>query len=463
LIMMSKRWYLAATACIVLTLSSCYKEVEIVPGEGFEDWSYSTHGADASPDYDMVYPQDKVNRMDIVIDEDDWQTMLDDLDDLYGSSSGGPGMGGPGQFSEETPVTVECSVFMDDIEWYHVGIRFKGNSSLQSTYNNNLGKYPLRLDFDTYSDLYPSLNGQTFYGFEEISLSNNYDDPSLLREKVASDIFRDFGVPAPQTAFYRIYVDHGDGATYFGLYTMVEVVFDQMIQTQFSDGSGNCYKPDGDAASFESGSYDTDELEKKTNEDFADWSDVESLYNNLHDGSRTSNPDSWKENLESVFNVDGFLKYLAVNTVIQNWDTYGRMTHNYYLYNDPTTNQLNWIPWDNNEAFQEGKMGGSLDLSLSSSVVSDDWPLIRYLIDNEDYQNTYHQYLEEVVTTSFEPTSMATTYQTWHDMIEPYVTGTDGEQSGYSFLDSDADFTNGLQDLIDHAEERKSDVESYLD
>jgi spore coat protein CotH len=34
---------------------------------------------------------------------------------------------------------------------------------------------------------------------------------------------------------------------------------------------------------------------------------------------------------------DVFLKYLAVNGIIQNWDIYGLMVHNFYLYNDPDT------------------------------------------------------------------------------------------------------------------------------
>jgi spore coat protein H len=66
------------------------------------------------------------------------------------------------------------------------------------------------------------------------------------------------------------------------------------------------------------------------------------------------------------FDRDVFLKYLAVNTIIQNWDTYGRMTHNYYLYNNPDNNLLTWIPWDNNEALQNSKMGGSLRLTFQT-------------------------------------------------------------------------------------------------
>jgi spore coat protein CotH len=33
------------------------------------------------------------------------------------------------------------------------------------------------------------------------------------------------------------------------------------------------------------------------------------------------------------------------------------MTHNFYLYNNPETGKLTWIPWDNNESFTDGKRG----------------------------------------------------------------------------------------------------------
>ena len=72
-----------------------------------------------------------------------------------------------------------------------------------------------------------------------------------------------------------MYVDHGDGPVYFGLYTLVEEVDDTVLDTQFSDENGNLYKPDGDAASFAAGTYDEDEYVKKNNEDEADFYDVD--------------------------------------------------------------------------------------------------------------------------------------------------------------------------------------------
>ena len=201
---------------------------------------------------------------------------------------------------------------------------------------------------DRFEDEYPEINNQRFHGFKELSLANNYDDKSFLREKVVPEIFRDFGVPAPQTAFYRVYVDYGDGPIYFGLYTMIEIVDDTMIEDQFVEDDGNIYKPEGTGSSFAKNTFSSSYFEKKSNEE-TDWSDIESLFNVLHSSQRTSDPATWRTSLEEVFNADHFLKWLAVNTTVQNWDIYGNMTHNYYLYNNPKNNQLIWIPWDNNE------------------------------------------------------------------------------------------------------------------
>lgn len=447
---MKKIIFLIAT----VALTSCYKLEEITPGTGLSDWTSSTHSSDAEADYTTVFPQDAVNRIDITIDESNWEVMQDDLEDLYGGTSMGPGS----SFPDETPVYVPCTWKFNGKEWYHVGIRYKGNSSLSNAYSQGIGKLPFRLDFDKFVNDYPEIWGQTFYGFGDLSMSSNFDDGSVLREKIGPDVFRDAGINAPQTAFYRVYVDYGDGPVYFGLYTMVEVVFDNMLVEQFGTESGNCYKPDGDAASFDEGTYDVSEFEKKTNEDVMDWSDVQLLYDVLHDDLRTSNPTQWRSDLEAVFDVDYFLNYLAVNTVIQNWDTYGNMTHNYYLYNDPSDSKLKWIPWDNNEAFQDGKM---TNMAIDLSNVGSDWPLINYIIDQSEYETIYQGHLQDVIDNAFEPTAMQAKYDYYHNLIEPYVTGADGESSDYTYTSS-SEFISGLSELKSHVTTRKSVAEAYL-
>ena len=429
------------------------EEVVVVDTETYPDWTDATHSKNGELDYSTVFNQNEVLRFDIVIDSDDWSDMQSDLASNLSSSS----RPGESTTSDFDPIWVPCSFNFDSTEWYHVGIRYKGNSSLQSAYQSGNNKLSFKLDFDEFEDDYPDLKNQRFYGFKQLNLNNNYDDESLMREKVAADLFRDFGLAASQTSFCVIYIDHGNGAQYYGVYTLVEEVDDTVIETQFADDSGNLYKPDGDAASFGKGTYDTDEMEKKTNEDEADYSDVKSLYTIINSSDRTSDLDTWKSDLESVFDVDTFLKWLAANTVIQNWDTYGNMTHNYYLYNDSTTNKLTWIPWDNNEAFESGKQSSALSFSMYE--VSSSWPLISYLMDVDEYKETYEGYLAQFVDEVFVPSDMIATYSAYYTMLKDYAYA---EESGYSYLGSDSDFDSAVSTLKTHVQSRSSAVSSYL-
>lgn len=455
-----------AVSSITLCVS-CRKEVFVadseIAGVGLDDWTTASHSSSAVANYSAVFNQTKVNRIDLVLSSDEYQTMQDNLTDILGASGGtggGPGGGGPGgggtTFSEETPVYVAADFYFNGIQWYNVGVRYKGNSSLQSAYSSGIGKLPLRLKFDQFEDDFPEITNQRFYGFKDISLSSNYNDNSMMREKAASDIFREFGVPAARSAFYEVYVDYGSGPVYFGLYTMMEVVFDTMLEDVFGSNTGNCYKPDGDGAKFSTSGFTLDDFENKTN-DVGDASDIQEMYNRLHDNSRFTDVETWKTSLESVFDVDGFLKYLAANNTIQNWDTYGNMTHNYYLYHDPADGLIKWIVWDNNEAFQSGARYSPLSFQMSE--VSDDWPLISFITEIPEYRAIYDAYLESFINGAFAPSKMNTQYSDYDIIISPSATS---ETSGYTFLSGNSDYYNAVSTLQSHCSSRFSAVNSYL-
>ncbi len=452
-------WMLILSMMVFTTSCSSDNEIEVVFDDSdFEvtDWTDATHSKGADPDFDEVFQDDVVKRLDLVITEDRWQTMLDDMTNTFGSLGSG---GRSGLLdTDDNPIFVPGEVYYNGKQWYKVGLRFKGNSSLQTTWGAGILKLSFKLDFDEFEDEYPQIDNQRFYGFKKLSLKNNYDDASMLREKAAGDVFRNAGLAAPHTAFYTVYVDHGDGPEYFGLYTLVEEVDDTVIETQFSDDNGNLYKPDGDGASFALGTFDEDEFEKKTNEDEADWSDIQNLFSVLHDDTRTSDPATWRAELDAIFDTDVFLKYLAVNTVIQNWDTYGLMTHNYFLYNNPETGLLTWIPWDNNEALQTGKREGALALDFSGLSASE-WPLIGYLYADPTYKAIYESYMKDVVAGPFEVNYMQSLYNEYEVLVEPYATS---ERTGYTFLSSSASFYSAIEALKSHVVQRDFLVENYF-
>ncbi len=439
---------------VLLIIIGCRKDDIVILDtySDYSDWSDATHSDLAEPDYETVFPQDKVLRFDIEISSSNWLAMQNDLAENISSGGGPGGM----SFSDFDPVWVPCSFKFNDTEWYNVGIRYKGNSSLQSAYQSGNNKLSFKLDFDEFEDSDPALLNQRFYGFRQMNLNNNFDDASLMREKVGADLFRSFGLASSQTAFCVVYIDYGSGSQYFGVYALVEEVDDSVLGTQFEEGNGNLYKPDGDAASFAQGTYNEGEMEKKTNVEMADYTDVRSLYDIIHSDDRTNNLEQWKSNLEAVFNVDGFTKWLAANIVIQNWDTYGIMTHNYYLYNNPADGKLTWIPWDNNEAFQEGKQGGALSLGLNE--VGSSWPLIRYIIDVDEYNEMYEGYLAQFVDEVFIPSEMIATYERYQAMIQEYAYA---EEQGYTFIQNDSEFDMAISDLKSHVQSRTNAVASF--
>jgi len=457
-----------------------------------EGWSESSHSKETDPDYDIVFPQDAVNRIDVIISSDNWETMLEDMAMNYGEfgtnqradqgekpnrpqggnqfppdqgqkqeQGMGPAVGGLMESDEDNPIWASVTIQFDGETWSNVGMRFKGNSSLKTSWQSGNLKLPFKLDFDEFEDQYPEIEDQRFYGFKKLSFSSNFKDDSLLHEKMAADIFREAGVPAAQTAFYEVYVDYGEGPIYFGLYTMVEVIDDTVIETQFEDDSGNVYKPSGNGATFAEGSFSEASFDKETNQDEADYSDILTMFTALHAETRTTDPQVWRTELEDVFNVSGFLSYLAVNSVIQNWDTYGVMSHNYYLYHDPTTDLLTWIPWDNNESMQFNNGRGTLSISLDE--VDDSWPLIRYLLDDPVYHTVYVDYVEKFINNFYNPETITSRIQELHDLIEPYVIGSEGENVGYSNLSSASAFNNSLAELTQYTISRYQAANNFIE
>lgn len=423
------------------------------------DWTSASHGSDVTPDYKIVFPQNSVNRMDIIIDPDNWDKMVVDMTAKYGKfGSRGPQIN---PIFREDPVFVPCSLIFNGKEWYQVGIRFKGNSSLFTAWKTGIWKLAFKLDFDEFEEQYPEIKDQRFYGFKQIALANNFHDVSFLREKIVPGIFRSIGVKAPYTAYYKLFIDHGHGPVYFGLYTAVEVVDDTMLQTQFGSDYGNCYKPEHEGATFDSGKFNERDFEKKTNVKEADFDDIIELFEKLHSSDRNFDRDRWMNNLESIFNVDIFLKWIAVNTVIQNWDTYGQMSHNYYLYNDPNNGQITWIPWDNNESLNRTRNSRET-LTLSLNEVGPKWPLIRFLINVPEYREKYMKNVEQIINKTFNPSTMVPEYLELHKLIEPYVTGPEGENRTHSFLLDPELFYTELQYLIDHVNQRYNESLDFV-
>ena len=470
-----------------------------------QGWEERTHGASAAPDYARLFTLDRVHELRIAISAENVRKMQDDLQEVVpiarmmgrgrsggppppdpagrgGGSPPGAGMLGRGwTLTTRDPEYVPVTVHHDGRTWTHVGMRFKGNFSLMMATIMGSGKISFRLNFDRFEAQQPDIANQRFYGFKELTFSSNFGDDSQIREALANELFRDRGIPAPRVAFYRVSVDTGNGREYWGLYTMVEDPADgAMLRSQFGGATGNLYKPDGPGADWTR--FDPAGFEKKTNRTKPDFTDVSEAIAALHaDGPSAQ----WRANLEKRLDVDHFLRWLAVNQVVDNWDAYGRFAHNYYLYGDPARGgRLVWIPWDNNFSFgampfglsaaappapTAGRQGGAMPgfgFGSSDDVLYQKagpaWPLISRLLADDTYRARYKAHLANALGGLYEPEALGQRVRSWHKMIAPAVAE---ERAPQTTVSSQQNFQNsiaGPAGLLEAVNRRRSLIQAAL-
>jgi hypothetical protein len=251
---------------------------------------------------------------------------------------------------------------------------------------------------------------------------------------------------------------------YWGLYTVFEDPSDLLLEEQFTNKDGNLYKSDGQGGDFRT--FNTTLFTKKTNEDAADYSDIQAMISALN-ASRT-NAATWRAGFEATFDARAFIRWLATNTAIVNFDTYGWVTKNYYLYQDlDDGGKLKWIPWDFNLSLTKSVNWGfpmTIPIaSLSLSEVTTQWPLIRFLMDDPEYNALYHQEMATAMSGCFNETNIKEKITLLHSLIRPYVVGTEGESGVYTYLTNGAtEFDQALTTLLDHVTTRHSEVSTYL-
>ncbi len=73
-----------------------------------------------------------------------------------------------------------------------------------NTWSSGSLELPFKLDFDEFEDENPAIDNQRFYGFKQLSLSNNTNDATFMRDAVTSDILAEAGIASAETAFYEL-------------------------------------------------------------------------------------------------------------------------------------------------------------------------------------------------------------------------------------------------------------------
>lgn len=364
---------------------------------------------------------------------------------------------------------VTCTVVVDEEAYKNVGIRAKGNTSLSSVAASGSDRYSFKIEFDHYQD------GYSYYGLDKLSLNNIIQDNTYMKDYLTYQMMSEFGVDAPLSSYVYITVNGED----WGLYLAVEAVEESFLSRNYGNSYGELYKPDSlsmgggsdkkmdfDASQMPNQGgipegFDPSQIANQGNmaENFdlgnkaggfgGMGSDDVKLkyidedpdsYSNIFDNAKTDitlvdkkrlinslYKLSKQEDLDSVVDIEEVIRYFVVHNFVCNSDSYtGSMIHNYYLYEND--GKLSMIPWDYNLAFGSFQASSDATSTINDPIDSplsttslEDRPMFSWIISNEEYTETYHQYFSEFIERYFSSGYLTQLIKDTKEMIAPYV------------------------------------------
>ena len=358
--------------------------------------------ASAEPGYvERLFDDDTVHRVDLQLK--DWEGFLRTATD------------------EEY---VQCKVYIDGEEYENIGLRAKGNNSLNLISKYGLDRYSLKLEFDHYAD------GRTYHGLDKLTLDSSFQDNSYMKNYIAYDMMDSMGVPAPLTSYAWVTVNGED----WGLFLAVEEPEEAFARRVYGRDHGMLYKPDYKRLEDEN----ADVALRYTGDSFDDYDNI--FRNARFDVSdrdkarliRSIKKLSAGEDLENVVNVEEVVSYFAVQSFVVNLDSYlGPTGHNYFLYEE--NGRLSMLPWDYNLAFATYSLGmpepiNDAELYINYPIdtpYSGDVMLNRPMFHNimlvDEYFEAYHERYAHFIDAYFESGYFEDKIEEVSDMIAPYV------------------------------------------
>lgn len=427
----------------------------------------------------QVLDKDSIANISIQIKQEDWDWLIENAtDEEYRS----------------------CDITINGTTYYHVGIRPKGNSSLSSIARDNTSdRFSFKVSFDEYVD------GQNYYGITKLALNNTFSDASYMKEYLSYDMFAFMNIATPAYAYTDIEIN-GEP---WGFYLAVEVMEESFLQRNYGSTEGNLYKPEGmdmggkvdragdQAPNVQAGQKQLEgEIKNGAENDqraVADDmlreggpgggssganlvynGDDTANYSSIFDNTilKSTNEEDWQKviemieslntgtNLEEYIDVDEVLRYFAVNTFLVNMDSYtGNMKHNYYLYEEKGVFQI--LPWDFNLAF--GGFGiqsadNAINFPIDTPVTDtmENSPLIAKLLEVPEYQDLYHQYLNQLVKNYVESGIYQTTINRLDTLISPYV------KNDVTAFFTYEEYKNSLPNLLQYGADRAASINAQL-
>ena len=210
----------------------------------------------------------------------------------------------------------------------------------------------------------------SFYDLKTIQLHSMNLDPTQMHDRLGYWLFREMGVPAPRSIHAKLYIN----GAYNGLFSFIEHIDQQFTNRNFSDGTGNLYKevwPIKSNNTIQSNKKFYDALVTNRNAGTNN-----NIIKSFAQGMINASDSEIQNLIDNNMDIDQTIALAVVDRVIRNDDgpfhwycDWGNCEpHNFYWYENPTTNKVHLIPWDLDNAFE------NIITNMNPvTAIADDW------------------------------------------------------------------------------------------
>jgi hypothetical protein len=220
-----------------------------------------------------------------------------------------------------------ASITVDGLRRDRVAVRKKGFLG-----SLNEERPALKVRFDRF------VAGQTLNGLQRLTLNNSVQDPTWLKQCLAFRVFEKAGIPVPWCNFAHLTVNGSD----LGLYVHLESQDRHWVRRWFEKDGGDLWE--GEISDFRTGWLGTFEKKGDVEDDDQTKVDRGSLAE-VATAVSSGTPDAQvRSRLEELVDFDGFMRFWAVEKVLEHWDGYANNVNNFFVYRDPATSKFVFAP-----------------------------------------------------------------------------------------------------------------------
>ena len=323
-----------------------------------------------------------------------------------------------------------------------IGVRHRGNGTYLSSLHGIKQSYK--------ADLNRLVKGQDFAGLNTLNFINSIPDFSYLKDALAEKLFRELGAVAPRTAYAYLSIDVPGRFTNqaLGLYVMIEDIDGNFGKDRFGTKAAPIFKPV---------TYDL----------FGDWGDDWKAYADIYDLKTKATPEQlarvvefaklvahaddaeFARRLPAFLDVEEYAAFVAGHVLLSSYDGYLSNGQNFYIYLDPRSNRIGFIPWDQDHAWGEFGYVSTAEKRETASIWKPstyDNKFLHRVMKVEAFRDAYRHKLEEALAGPFTVERLNREIDALAAVVQPAVAAESDFRLDRFKLAISADWVKGRRD-----------------